>query len=367
MRNERGIALITTLLVVTLLTITVVEFTYTVQVDQRLVRNSLSAMQAALLARSGVNLAESFLARDTNDPPADWYYEDWASPEIATVVSLEADQRLKVQVVDEGGKININRTRPRPGAPPPQPNQPNLSPDAFLREALRRLFETFEMDVEIPDRLLEYWGQSVPAQGGRRQQALLVEEFRSLEDFGATFGIPADKLTKVSKFLTALPVGAAAGGQRDPGRVNVNTAPPEVLAAILNDAEQVDQILQRRNSEEPIGQGDLGEILSGSENRTPLTQIFGFTSSFFRIFSSAIVSADPTGRRLGGVGQTVVALVFRRPLGRVPQDAPPDTPRWTLTLLDWQKRGGAQVLVEAEKLEGESGGGRGAMPGRKGA
>ena len=55
--HERGVALVTTLLAVTLLTIAVVEFAYSSQVDYHLAYNALRSLQAASLARSGVNLA----------------------------------------------------------------------------------------------------------------------------------------------------------------------------------------------------------------------------------------------------------------------------------------------------------------------
>ena len=44
LRNERGIALIIVLVIVALLTITVTEFTYSVQLDQHRVRNSIHAL-----------------------------------------------------------------------------------------------------------------------------------------------------------------------------------------------------------------------------------------------------------------------------------------------------------------------------------
>ena len=68
LRNERGIALFIVLVIVALLTIIVTEFTYSVQLDQHRVRNSIHALQAALLARSGVNLAEGFLSRTRSRP-----------------------------------------------------------------------------------------------------------------------------------------------------------------------------------------------------------------------------------------------------------------------------------------------------------
>lgn len=364
-RNERGIALIITLLVVTLLTITVVEFTFSVTVDYQLVHNALNAMQAQMLARAGINYGEALLARDTNQPPADWYFEDWANPDVSQVMNLDTGDRLAVRVLDESGKININRTRPQRGAPPPVPGQPNLSSDAFLRDALRRLFEANEVDVQIPDRLLQYWGdpaqqqlQPGTTQAQQQQQQVLVEDFRSLDDFAAMFGIPASKLAKLRPYVTAIPIGILVGGRAasDVGRINVNTAPGQVLAAVINDQARVESLTQLQGQEQPIQIAQLTSALQGITGQAQIVPLFGYTSSFFRICASAQVSGDPTGERPGGVGQTVVALVNRRPLSGVPANAPVGTPRWTLTPLDWQKRGGAALLVRREQDQAQANG-----------
>ena len=345
MNNQRGVALIVTLLVVTLLTIAVVEFTFSVTVDHQLANNAMNAMQAQLLARAGINFGEALLARDTDQPKADWYFEDWAHPDVASLIELDPGDRLDVRVLDESGKINVNRTRPARAVPTPQAGQPNLSPDAFLRDALRRLFEANEVDVQIPDRLLQYWGQSLPPLPGQ-QQAQPVDDFRSIEDFAAMFAIPGSKLAKLRRFITAIPSTLIVGGRAagDTGRINVNTAPGEVLAAVINDAGRVQAIMEHQGQEQPIDQGVFTGLIQGIQNQAQISPLFGFTSSFFRICASAVVAGDPTGQRPGGVGQTVIALVNRRPLARVQANAPVGVPRWTLTPLDWQKRGGAALL-----------------------
>ncbi|HVN87846.1 MAG TPA: hypothetical protein VMW17_23655 [Candidatus Binatia bacterium] len=346
MSDQRGVALIITLLVLTLLTITVVEFTYSVTVDYQLANNAMTAMQAQLLARAGINFGEALLARDTNQPPADWYFEDWAHPDVASLLPLDPGDRLEVRVIDESGKINVNRTRSPRGAPLAQPGQPNLSPDAFLRDALRRLFEANDVDVQIPDRLLQYWGQTLPPVPGQ-QPNQPVDDFRSIEDFAAMFGISGSKLVKLRHFITAIPSSLTVGGRGagDLGRINVNTAPAQVLAAVINDQGRVQSIMERQGQEQPIDQAIFNGIMQGLQNEAQIKPLFGFTSAFFRVCASAQVSGDPTGQRPGGVGQTVVALVNRRPLAGVPANAAPGIPRWTLTPLDWQKRGGAALLT----------------------
>ncbi len=112
-RNQDGIALVITLLVAALLTIIVVEFTYSVEIDQHMARNALNGLQASLLARSGINLGEAFLLHD-DDPAVDAYTEDWGNLDaLNSQFVLPDNMRLRVQIIDESGKLNINLTRPQ--------------------------------------------------------------------------------------------------------------------------------------------------------------------------------------------------------------------------------------------------------------
>src|SRR5689334_13361358 len=77
--GENGMALIMAILVVALLTISVVEFFYSTEVDSRMARNSVHSLQASLLARSGIALGESLLLKDedTAGLNIDSFVEEW--------------------------------------------------------------------------------------------------------------------------------------------------------------------------------------------------------------------------------------------------------------------------------------------------
>ena len=97
-RNDRGIALIVTLLVVALLAITVIEFTYSVEIDYRMARNAMSGLQAAMLVRSGINLGEALLLHDA-EPKFDAYTEEWC-PQQAE--GIEGDRPACTSASAEG-------------------------------------------------------------------------------------------------------------------------------------------------------------------------------------------------------------------------------------------------------------------------
>ena len=143
MCNQRGVALLIVLVIVALLTILVTEFTYSVQIDMHRSRNAVHALQAQLLARSGVNLAEGFLMLD-DEPTYDAYSEEWYRQllEFCKGMKLDESMHVRCRVRDESGKLNINNTR---GVRRRVESQ-QVTGDAVLRDAVRCLFNARGLD-----------------------------------------------------------------------------------------------------------------------------------------------------------------------------------------------------------------------------
>jgi len=373
-RNERGIALVITLLVVALLTITVIEFTYSVEIDQHMARNALNSLQASLLARSGVNLGEAVLLHD-DDPQADGYTEDWGNiDELNSQLVIPENMRLRVQVLDEGGKLNINLTKPlNVGewrmAKTANPNAPER-PFQSWQTAFGHLLESQGVDPSIAQNLADYWDSlyqasfpdpnarpgtqpprtptpavgATPGAGGNSPQ--LLWDFPSLDDASVIPGLTPAVLRRLRPLVSAL----------DPRRqtqVNANTAPRVVLSAVIEDDSVVENIISARQ-QQTLRINDLAPLLASLNPNNPATRnvraMLGVRSSYFLIRSSAIVNPNPlTGR--GGIRRSAAMLVRRDPKPGVPPQAPPGTPRWTLTQLDWQKEGGAALFQQRTDQE----------------
>ncbi len=400
-RNERGIALVITLLVVALLTIIVVEFTYSVEVDAHMARNSLNSLQATLLARSGVNLGEAFLLHD-DDPQVDSYTEDWGNlDELNSQLILPDNMRLRVQIIDEGGKINLNMTRPRTvqewRATQNTPTTANAPQRLFQSwtTAAATILQTRGASPEIGNAITAYWDQifqmmdpttttqgvttqpsgtmnplgltSNSAQGGllgvqtNPNQAGLapgmptpgiatnnpgIFDFPSLDDASVISGLSPAVVRRARTLITALDANRQM-------QVNANTAPPEVLTAIIGDGGIVDNIVSQRQTQ-GLKATDLQQLLAGLNLQDPTTRnarsMLTVRSSYFLIRASAMINPNPmTGR--GGISRSASMLVRRDARPGVAPNAPPGTPRWTLTQLDWQKEGGAALFQQPTDQE----------------
>ena len=360
MRNQRGVALLIVLVIVALLTILVTEFTYSVQLDQHRTRNAIHALQAQLLARSGINLAEAFLMLD-DDQTYDAYSEDWHMRlvEFCHGVQLDESTQLRCKVFDESGKLNINNTR---GTPRRVASQ-SVTADAILRDAMRCMFSKRNIDVEIIDRLGDYWEQEPKLNTDGTPQK--IPDFTSLEDFGATFGIPGQQVRQLRNVLTAMPY-------RWQQKINVNTAPSEVLAAVLTDNapqdcgpnEAVDNIVKRQaDVDNPFKTtGDLSAVITSGTNATQKRTLFDVKSHVFRLEASAVTNLDPSNPQSGGIGQTLSTLVYRVIGTQAVPGVQPQMgangkpiPNWTLRPLDWQKEGGARLFRVTPSDDGQPG------------
>jgi hypothetical protein len=238
-----------------------------------------------------------------------------------------------------------------------------VSADAVYRDALETIFMLENVHIDdAGDKLRDYW--EAPPPGAADDDRARMPDFGSLEDFAALYRIPPAKLARLRRFLTAQP------GNRL-NRINVNTAPEEVLHAVLvgygteGGGDAMQQILERRLEDPPFqNQGEVLQTLSGIDDRVrvALTQMLGTNSKYFRLQASALTNADPTGVVPGGIGQTLSVLVFRSKRinqrgGRTNQRTGGIGQRtggndqqfvWTFRRLDWQKEAGARLFREPE-------------------
>ncbi|HJY81726.1 MAG TPA: type II secretion system minor pseudopilin GspK, partial [Candidatus Binatia bacterium] len=219
--RERGAALVTVLLAVTLLTVVVVEFTYSAQVDHHLTYNALKALQASYLARSGVNLAMLALKKDIQNSGIDSLGDDWARalPPLPAGAGV-----VLVRVSDEQGKLNLNALRTASG-----------TINGRWREVAERLFELRDLDPGLLDPLLDWLDSDdfpephgaerthylslTPPYVPRNDLLLTLGELVRIEGFTSTIRARLDEV------VTVLPSNNT--------KINVNTAPLEVLAALF--------------------------------------------------------------------------------------------------------------------------------------
>jgi general secretion pathway protein K len=292
--SERGAALVTVLLVITLLTIVVVEFAYSTQIDQHLAYNGLRSLQTAYLARSGVNLAMLALKNDAQRSGIDALNEDWARALPPLPVG---EGVVTIRVTDEQGKLNLNVLR-----------NSNGTINMQWRQVAERLFLVKGLEPSLLDPLLDWLdADDFPEPRGAETNDYLRQTppytarnaaLLTLGELGRVKGFTPEIRQRLEDVVTVLPSNIT--------KINENTASREVLTALFPsvDRDVIDAFLVSRLDTPSHGRNELRERF----HLPPQAQEDGLNltaprSEFFSILALAAI---------GSVNQLLKVVVQRR-------------------------------------------------------
>lgn len=292
-------ALITALLVVSLASLAAVSMANRQTYDVRRTSNLINADQAWLYAWGAEGWATAILARDLKDNKFDSLSEPWAGalPPIELPGGF-----ITGNIIDLQGRFNIN----------------NLIEGDKVNTAsfnqFQRLLESLELDKDLAQAVVDwldknidatasagaeddyYMGLEVPYRAGNRIM-VSVSELRLVRGFDqATY-------EKIAPFVTALPVRTT---------INVNTAPPEVLASISDVIKkQTAADLVEERKEQPFERKDDftgSDALKQFKLRSDEISNLNVSSQYFLLNSDA---------RIGHSRARVQSLIVRDNRGQI--------------------------------------------------
>ena len=239
-RRQRGVALITVLLLVAIATIAVVEIAGRQQFDLRRaeVRNGLE--QARLIAVGAESVAIWTLSEDRKRGTVDALNEDWTQP-VATELS---GAEVSGQIVDLQGRFNLN----------------NLFSggqiDAVAMGRLQRLLQRLDLAPGLSEAIVDWIDPDAEASGAEgaedgyyasleRPYRAANRPFSSVTELRLVRGVTEEVYAKLLPLVSTLPERTA---------LNLNTAPADVIKALDGQIDEaaVDQWLEERT--DPGGQ-----------------------------------------------------------------------------------------------------------------
>ncbi len=267
--SQRGMALVLTLVVITILAVLVLEFNYLMRVEAEISGNYRDSLKSYYLANSGINFAY-LLLRDDDDLSCDSLDEDWA---LAKPPVAMEEGAITFHIIDECGKININSLLGKEG-----------KVDKKKKVMLERLFEVLEIDKELVDIICDWLDEDDE-----------VRDFGTEDDYYSNLENPypckngplntIDELFLLKDFNDEVFYGKEKErGSLDSyltvygdGKVNINTAPSIVLQALHSD----------------IDEGLAQEIVKYREDRpfekiTDLKEVFGIVDRLYNKISPLI-------------------------------------------------------------------------------
>ena len=229
--DERGIAILLSLLILFLLVTLILDFDYETRADLRAAGNFRDDQKAYLLAQSAVNAARAVLRDDAIHSPAyDANTEFWATPLPAYTVG---DGTLTGAITDETGKFNLNvLANPRTGG---------LDQKRYL--ILRRLFENLDLDPDKVDAIVDWIdnGDEPMPRGAENDYYQSLNPpyscknapMETISELHRIKGFDDETFKKVAPFLTVY----------GDDKINANTADPLLIEAL---DERIDQPLAER-------------------------------------------------------------------------------------------------------------------------
>ena len=225
--DERGIALLLTLLVLTLLVALILEFDAEARREYRDAAAFRDNFKATVLARASVQAARGVLQQDfLKDKQAGQLFDAltdlWAFPITNYAIG---DGLLNAKIEDERGKLNLNDLA--------------VSGDPIIKKAkvgrVKRLFELLQINPDLVDAIVDWVDQdenpepagaeSIYYQTLRPSYRAANAPLQTLLELRLIKGMTPEIMAKLAKLVTVYP----AEGQ---SKVNLNTADPLVIQAL---------------------------------------------------------------------------------------------------------------------------------------
>jgi general secretion pathway protein K len=232
--DERGVALLLALLVVTLLVALILEFDAEARREYREAAAFRDNFKASMLTRAAVQatravLQQDFLRDKQTGEKFDALTDLWAMPIKNYAIG---DGLLSAQIQDERGKLNLNDLR----AAANDPIQFKTK-----TERVRRLFELLQLNPDLVDALIDWTDQddnprpagaeSAYYQSQRPAYRAANEGLQSFADLRLVKGFTPEVIDRLSRYVTVYPLDGSAP-------LNINTADPVVIQALDPDITQ---------------------------------------------------------------------------------------------------------------------------------
>lgn len=244
-------------------------------------------VQAQSLAQAGLDWTRALLSNDLRAGNVDHLGEPWALK--LPPVPVEKGE-LAGHVEDQQGKFNLNNLI--------QGGKVNLAQLAHLK----RLLDMLGLPATLADTLADWMDADSTPQGGAEDEFYLAlpssyltanRPLTDLSELALVRGFDDGVRTRLLPFVSALPVFTP---------VNVNTAPPEVIAAVIDDLS-LDDARSMVDKRERAYFRDYTDFLNQLPRGIPLmAENISFSSSYFMVRMRVTI---------GGAQASSVALLAR--------------------------------------------------------
>jgi general secretion pathway protein K len=229
-RRQRGVAVVTALLLTTLAITIVASLFWQQQVQVRSIENQRLQLQKQWILRGALDWASLILRADGMNSAVDHLGEPWAVPLAETRLDQyvengrtdadASDATVSGNIIDAMSRYNVT----------------NLATNGKINKSELEDFQSLLSILRLNPSLAQATADTIAAgqaspvpTGPSAQQTSRPMRVEYVDDLLAVPGMTPDILEKLKKYIVVLP----DGGDMPITPININTAPAEVLAAKL--------------------------------------------------------------------------------------------------------------------------------------
>lgn len=279
-RRQRGAAVVSALIVVAIVAALTTSLFQRQTASTRRMENELARVQARAMLAGGIDWARLVVRDHGRREPTTRGDQIWATPVLDTRIERPGDDRVAVfsgGVQDEQGKFNLYNLA-RNGVP--QPEQ---------EEILRRLLGALELPDTLAAQIVDIVASAqppvlaadAPNNPARPAPPARAPLPRGVDEVAALLGLEPPMRNALRRTMTLLPSAT---------QVNVNTAPAEVIAALvpgLSLAQARALAGERDRGNWFNNAGDFANRLAGTGVKTPAPAVS--TNSSWFLASGTVV------------------------------------------------------------------------------
>jgi general secretion pathway protein K len=266
--RQRGVAVLTAMLVVAIGTIIAVNLMWQATLDLRRTESALAADQGLMFMQGAEAWAADILRQDLVDSPAsDNLSEPWATQ----LPPLPVDGGTIIgKLEDLQGRFNLNNLV-----------KPDGTENTLVRQQFERLLSLLQIDPGLAGAVVDWLdadndlrfptgGEDVTYAGADPPYRAANTMITSASELMAVSGFKQEIYSTLAPYVTALPIGT---------KLNVNTASAVVLASLSDniDISTAEGLVQQRND---AAFPDIDKTFEGLVDPKVLKEIDGVSQHF---------------------------------------------------------------------------------------
>ncbi len=266
--NQKGSALIITILLITILTGLVVDFVYKVYIDSSSLSNWSNAQRASLIAKSGQAIAAELIREIKKED-----YTDKREVEIPITQDFGAGTSLSIVIEDENSKFNINSII-----------FDNGEEDKNAVSSLKKLLEYLNINPSLALSIADWIDPDSEPRLYNSENIAKNDFLWSIDELKLIEGIDKNIFDKISPYMRV--------SVNSDKLININTAELPVLVSLHNDMTETlaKNIIDYRKTTPFERKGDVTNV-SGLEGLgIDINARINVKPSIFRVTTKATVN-----------------------------------------------------------------------------